>query len=479
MMWLRKTESDIGVRPASFFKPRRYSDRKFFSGFLIGVRPARFLKLRRSSGRKIFSKWLLVIVFLALLCPLSSYASFDSEWGGHVRARGNLSHPDDKSVFQLAGTRDYYDGSGEFRLKNKIFFGDRGYFEAHYETVLSGGDTRRKIRELERLYPPDLFKGNLERSISDDHRLMDLTKTIDENNDYILYHRLDRLSLTLQPEWGTICIGRQALTWGNGMLFNPTDLFNPFSPTDIERDYKVGDDMLTMQFSSDKGEDFQFLYVPRREKESHDVEWDSSSLAGKLRFAAGTSEFDIMAARHYKDYVAGFGSAGYMGDAAWRLDVTWTFPDKESDSSGFLAMVANADYSWVWWKKNFYGFIEFYYNGLGEDDYGSALMNPDISCRLARGEMFTLGKTYLAGEIHLELHPLLNTYLTAINNLSDSSGVLQPRAVWDIAQDVQCIFGANVYYGGSNTEFGGFEIPATSFLEKPSDSAFLWLTWFF
>ena len=69
------------------------------------------------------------------------------------------------------------------------------------------------------------------------------------NNDQTLYHRLDRLSVTFQPYWGTLQIGRQALTWGNGFLFNPMDLFNPFSPTQIDREYKPGDDMVSILFN--------------------------------------------------------------------------------------------------------------------------------------------------------------------------------------------------------------------------------------
>ena len=116
------------------------------------------------------------------------------------------------------------------------------------------------------------------------------------------------------------------------MLFNPMDLLNPFSPADIERDYKTGDDMVFAQFATNHRGEFQFLYVPRREPVSEDVEWDQSSLAGKLHFTQGTTEFDIMVAEHYKDEVIGVGSAGYLGNAAWRLDGTWTFLENVKDT---------------------------------------------------------------------------------------------------------------------------------------------------
>ena len=414
------------------------------------------------------------------LPPKPWYNNIEPQWGGHFKVMGEVSLPDDESFFQPVGTGPYYDGHINLRLKNKTFYAKWGYFETHYEAIVSGGDTRRKMKAIEELYP-DLFENSLmfTRPLNDDHRLMDLTKTIKEDNNYIFYHRLDRFSLTLQPQWGTVRIGRQALTWGNGFLFNPMDLFNPFAPTDIVRDYKVGDDMATAQFDANKIGEFQLLYVPRRDPESHNVTWEQSSIAAKFHFALGTTEFDIMTARHYQDEVIGLGSTGYLKEAAWRLDATYTFLDDDSSRDGFLSLVANIDYSWVWWSKNFYGLIEFYFNDLGNNRYAEAYTDPDIAKRLARGEVFTLGRTYLSGEIQLELHPLFNIYLTLINNMADPSGIIQPRAIWDMTRNVQLTLGANINYGGTGTEYGGFKTSQTDFLNKSPDNAFLWLTYFF
>lgn len=410
----------------------------------------------------------------------SLYASVDKEWGGHVKVRGSVLFPDNESCCKEVGTGPYYDGRTEVRLKSKLSYGEAVDFVTHYEAVFSGGDTRRKEKALERLYP-DVFGSGLytSRSMSDKRRLMDLTKTIDEDDNYISYHRIDRLYMTLMPEWGSIRIGRQAITWGNGMLFNPMDLFNPFAPSDIEREYKVGDDMAAVQFSSDTIGDLQFLYVARREPDTGDVEWSQSSLAGKLHIARDVTEFDIMAAKHYKDAVAGFGSRGYLGDTAWRFDATWTFLDENSTKNDYLSLVANIDYSWVWLKKNFYGYVEYFFNGLCHNRYTEEYSNSIITERINRGELFTLGRHYLSGHIKVELHPLFAIYLTAINNVEDPSGSLQPRAVWDMTQNTQLTLGGNIYYGGEDTEYGGFTIPDTSLRSEPSDSAFIWLSYYF
>lgn len=411
--------------------------------------------------------------------PISA-EGIEPEWGGQVKVQGFVSWPDDKSFFAPVGTDTNYDGNTQFRIKNTLFLSDWGYFTTHYEAVVSGGDTRRKAKNLEKLFP-NIFQGGvlLGRPVEDDRRLFDLTKTIDEDDSYLLYHRLDRLFLGLMPQWGSLRIGRQAITWGNGLLFNPMDLFNPFAPVDIERDYKIGDDMISSQISVSKLGDFQFIFVPRRDPVNNDAKWNQSSLAGKLHFASGTTEFDIMAAKHFRDAVVGVGSTGYIGDAAWRLDATWTFPGDAADRDNYLSLVANVDYSWVWWGKNFYGFMEFYYNGLGDDNYSQALVEPAIFSRRDRGDLFVLGKAYMSGTLQIELHPLFNFFVTVINNVEDPSGTIQPRGLWDVAEDVQVTVGGNVAYGERGTEFGGFEVAGTGLFTDPPDSAFLWLTYFF
>jgi hypothetical protein len=396
--------------------------------------------------------------------------------------RGAISWPNGDSLLGAVSSDPYYDGSVEGRLKGTVYLGNRVAFDAHYEIVLSGGDTRRAGRKLEERFPA-LYADSafVRKPIDDDRRLLDLTGTLDDDDGHILYHRLDRLFLTWLPDWGAVRVGRQAVTWGHGLLFNPMDLFNPFAPTDIERDYKIGDDILSVDIPIRKLGPLNMLYVARRDPANGEINGSENSLAAKLHVARGTLEFDLMAAKHYEDAVAGAGAVGYLGGAAWRADVTWTLLDDEAGLDGYPSFVANIDYSWVWWAKNWYGFLEFHYNGLGEEngDYAEALVDADVAERLDRGELFVLGRYYAAGTAQVELHPLFNVYCTVITNLQDPSGTIQPRAVWDVAQDVQLTVGGTLSYGGKGTEFGGFRLPGTGRFTSAPPDAFVWATWYF
>lgn len=425
-----------------------------------------------------------LILFFCLPVGAANSTNFFNDikvqWGGHFRVQGSATRTEDETIYQSVGTGDYYDGMVNFRLKNKIFFNGKGYLETHYEAVTSGGDTRKKRRNLQRLFPGLLSAGLFDDGVVNDKtRLIDLSATIDEKDDYVFFHRLDRFHMTFLPAWGAFSIGRQALTWGNGMLFNPMDLFNPFSPTDIDRDYKTGEDMAVLRFYLKDGQEIQLLYVPRRNTAGKAVEWNESSLAGKMHFFLDKTEVDVMAARHYEDIVTGFGTAGYFLDAAWRFDFIWTFLEHGTGRDAFHCIVANMDYSWNWFGMNIYGLIEFYSNGLGSGGYSSRSADPDVLERLKRGEIFTLGRNYLSGQIQVEIHPLSKIGLTVINNLNDPSGIIQPHFILDISQNVQCIAGGSVYYGKEETEYGGFRITTLNLLQKPSPYVFLSLSWFF
>ena len=383
-------------------------------------------------------------------------AGMHMQWGGYTRVIGRWTHIDDDTLYAMADEGPYSDGQGEVRLKNQLDIGAQWSIETHYELVASKGDTRKASQNLlAGLSGSPATRLFLDRPIDDASRLMDLTHTLVENDDAIVYHRLDRLNLTWTPDWGTVRLGRQALTWGDGLIFNPMDLFNPFAPTAVQRDYKTGDDMALVQLPVGQS-DAQLLYLPRRDPLTGNVEGDQSSCAGLYHTFIGSLEASAMAASHFDDNIVAAGVSGYLKETAWRINTVYTHLAEENGQDNFFQVVANIDYAWMWGGKNVYGLMEFYYNGLGTTgDYQQALENEPLMDRLSRGEMFTLGRYYLAGQIQVELHPLVQFYTTAILNLSDPSGLLQPQVLWDVATDLQLIVGGQWHWGKEDTEFGG------------------------
>ncbi|MBU1698330.1 MAG: hypothetical protein KKD21_15025 [Proteobacteria bacterium] len=407
------------------------------------------------------------------------YENIDNQFGGHLKLEGRVARYDTGSYFEPVGTHTGLDGLANVRLTDKLILSEKIYFEAHYEAFLKSGDAYKKQYNIQKYFPLLAAGLTSDPSDIDKRRLLDLTKTLKETEDYVLWHRFDRLFFSIKPSWGDILVGRQAITWGNGFIFNPMDLFNPFAPSDTIRDYKMGDDLISLRFNTDLLGECNLLYVPRRDLITDEIDFKKSSVAGKFHFFAGDIEMDVMGAMHYNEVVLGLGGTGYFKDAAWRSDLVWSTLEDGNDKKGYFEFVVNIDYSWTWQNKNYYGFIEYYHNGLGKNNYTNAMVDPDAMERIDRGELFALGKNYLSGQIQMELHPLLNIYLSVISNVRDPSAIIQPRAIFSVTQNSNLHFGANIFYGKKDSEYGGFLIPGTNYYTNAATSAYVRFTYYF
>ena len=426
--------------------------------------------------------WIMLLV-LPALCHGAQQSwgdRFFLDVGGHLRTTGTVQDSTLEALRQADGRDSFQDLTLETRLKLNLKLGSGLDFTTHYQAWLETGDqTRQELQGISSLGAfQTLFPGS---TAGDSLRFLDLTRTVSRHGDTRIIHRLDRLKLTLSRPWGRISLGRQALTLGNGLIFNPMDFFNPFSPTALLRDYKTGDDMALLQFGLDSGSDMRFFHLPRRDPAGREVSWNRSSTGGTGHFFAGSIELDLLAARHYEDRVLGLGLSGSLRSSAWRLDLTWTDLNHDSTEADFLSAVANLDRSWVWWDKNWYGLVEIFFSGVGESDLSKILTNEDLLERINRGELFVLGRSYLAGLIRLEAHPLVNISGTVIANLEDTSWLFQPKVTWNLAQNMDLLLGATLAQGPSDSEFGGFDVQLglQEATLSPQNSVALWLTVYF
>ena len=383
--------------------------------------------------------------------------TFSHDPGGHIQAEGDWYHDKDNMLLFREGNGDDTALSGYVRLFDRIRIGASLDGEIHYEAVAFGGEY---YRHLARLAHDAAFPSiDPSFSVSDHTRLFNLTRVIDENADYLVYHRLDRLFIRRAWMWGDLSLGRQAVTWGNGLMFNPMDLFNPFSPSDTNRDYKIGDDLVSLRITPPVVSEIQLLWVPRRDPDTGKVNEDRSSVGGKVHGFWGNLEVDAMAARHYEDAVLGGGVSGYLKKAAWRMDGVWVFSSANSYPDGYGELVINMDYSWVLLGKNMYGLAEYFFSGVGEEAPEKVLGCEPLMDRLARGDLFVTGRHYAGGMIQVEWHPLVTLAVSLIHNLGDGSGIVQPRINWNATQNSRVIVGLDTAYGGHGTEFGGFTVP--------------------
>ena len=413
-----------------------------------------------------------LITCVVLCYPYKSIHADDELFkGGHAKYLLLLNTFPDESLFLDVIDTPSVDQFGDLRLK----FGwtKSGLrLVTDYQLLAGKGDGFTLSSSL----PGNIL---VQQRVPDDRfRLMDLTHVISEDSDSVVEHRLDRLYVDVTSASAVARIGRQAISWGNGLIYTPMDFFNPFDPSAVDKEYKTGDDMLYGQYLRQNGDDAQAVWVFRRDL-AGEVTSDVDSIAAKYHGFAAESEYDLLLAEHFDDYIVGIGGITNIGGAIWRGDVTLT--DTETDE--VFSLVTSLSYSWVGWGRNISGIVEYFYNGFGiaDGNYSPAALaaNPDLVKRIVRGELFTLGRNYVAASAMVELTPLWLLTPNVFINASDGSMLMQLVSSYDFRQDWRFLAALSLPAGPPGTEYGGIDSDVPGKTLSTGISLFAQLAWYF
>lgn len=425
---------------------------------------------------------LFTVLVLMLKGSVCSFAENNVTFSGHVKSQLGATHLPPAALLRNFGPATPSNGEFNTRLITGAEV-EHFTFDVQGEFLAITGDSLRAGRRLENLLdaiegsptsvPPD--RARLFGLQTDRRRFFGLTSEVLDDNSSQAVARLDRMTVGYTTEQGVLRIGRQALTLGNGMVFQALDVLNPFAPTAIDKDYKSGDDMLYTQYLFSDGSDVSAVGIPRRDPSTHELESDQSSAMARYQRQFDALTVQVLGGAHYGEAFFGFGASRSVFDGIIRSDVAF---EDVADTGIRPVIVLNFDRTWEIHGMNVSSFVEYYHNEIGVSDArykapGEALLN-----RLFRGEVFTLGRDYLALGGQLELSPLVNFYPLVITNLGDSSGVFQLRLLFDLLQDARAQIGCSLPYGPSESEFGGFELKQDTEL-SPGKEAFVRLSYYF
>jgi len=431
-----------------------------------------------SSWQFISHRFLQLILALSLLLTMLMYPAdlMAKEWytSGHLKYY--LSHTvyDDDNIFSILGEPNATDQNLNLRLIAEKKWQSKWDAVIHYEAVGYHSDSLNIGSDLESLSALSGYT-----LPNDDRRLFNLTSVISDSGSNLIQHRLDRASIGYTSNNFVFRFGRQAISWGNGMIFQPMDIFNPFSPTAIDTEYKSGDDLLYLQNLLDSGDDIQTVLIPRRDPATSDLEANESSLAIKYHGRSGDTDFDILLARHINSDIVGVGFASDWKDGILRGDLV----SERNSVDTVISAVVSYNYSWIWSNHNMTGFIEYYHNGGGIDDGNYSLEafagKPALIDKLSRGEVFTLGQDYVDVGLTIELTPRWIFNSLIIHNINDGGWLTQWTASFDWKQNLVLLLGATLPIADKGTEYGGIPTPLNDVYIGSGRSFFLQLSTYF
>ena len=265
-------------------------------------------------------------------------------------------------------------------------------------------------------------------------RLIDFDPFLVEDGGLRLQHTLDRLSLTWQtPHFGVV-VGRQALSWGTGRLWNPTDLLSPFAPTDVDREVRRGFDAVRLTLPVGAVSGFELMWLPQ-------PTLNAQGFVVRGRTNVASWDVSAMTAKIVDDLVLGAEIAGDLGPLGVHGEVAWTLPMVGTDNGAGGETAIEDDFvravvgiegrpaeAWVLGA-------ELHYNGFGSDDVEDIvgrLRDP----RVVRGEVFGAGQLYLGVLASWLASDLVSCGASLLVNVNDPSALLLPSVEWWVEQRV-------------------------------------------
>ena len=277
-----------------------------------------------------------------------------------------------------------------------------------------------------------------------DQDMCDTLEELAEDEDYsctasdtlTLRGRTDRLLARFTLPGLDVTVGRQPITFGNGLFFTPLDLVAPFTPAVIDTEYKPGVDAVRVDvyptFSSK---------ITVAAAYAGDWDWRGLALALYGQATVGVTDVGLFLGEVRATHVIGATTVSSIGPVGIRADAAVSIPHEERDEDPFFRGTVGAD-----WRPTDTTTLsgEFYLQTLGDTDPNELLVTMTGE-RFTDGEVWLGGIAYLGLSVSQEITPTLFASVGIFGNLTDPSAFVAPSLSWSIAANADLAFGG--YFG--------------------------------
>ena len=256
---------------------------------------------------------------------------------------------------------------------------------------------------------------------------------------------VDRANFRVALERADLTLGRQAITFGKTLFWNPLDLFLPFGSTQFNRDYKAGVDAVRVDLALGDLSGATLVGVPGRSGAPPAAAGDAWHRSALVARAFGNTRGWDVAAQGGKilgGYHLGGAFTGELaslqlrGEAAWfaALEESGAGAPAGSDGDGHLGAVAGAGREFA--VRDLQLQAEYFYNGGARGNLKERL------ALVAEGRTRHASRHLLGGLASGRIHALVSGSLALLWAPEDGSRLAQPGLVWSAADEVEVVAGA-------------------------------------
>ncbi len=304
------------------------------------------------------------------------------------------------------------------------------------------------------------------------YRLAQLDWELAHHGERFAYrHEIDRALVSLHPAWGEVTVGRQAIGLGRGILFSAVDLFSPFSPVEVDREWRRGVDALRIEYRTTDTSSIEFIGA-------FGERWDESAVLGRIRGYMGDVDGEFLFGKRGEDILFGGSVSAVVGDAEVHGEFAlFRTPEAHPDGGFFESdrWVAKAvlGTSYTFDVGNGLTVLgEYHYSGFGMRDSEDSLLrlrDEDFVARYLRGDSQILGRHALALQSTYPISDSWNAALLVLGSPRDGSGLVSPSLIWDFWEGGSLIVSGFVPWGSEpssmrlRSEYGAS--PASLFVQ--------------
>jgi hypothetical protein len=368
-------------------------------------------------------------------------------------------HPPE--VLALLGTTENYGGFAlaDARLKLEGAHAGRWKWELHYRSQPLASSFPNVLGAL--------GTGGFARP----PRWLPLQTTTPDGSRFQWTHEVDRLNFKVRLGPVDLIVGRQAVSFGVGFVWQPADLVATFSPLEVDRAFKPGVDALRLNLALGAMTELALVFAAGgptcmrgrlpdgtacRDYDPH-FSWDHSVGVARLRTTVGPVDLGGLAGWVRGDVVAGAFVTAALGRFRLRSEAVLTHDptvdlahagsgNPQGQSATFARAVFGLDYK-LDTKKPLFVLGEIYYNGFGSrraDDYFALARRARVA---EFAEVQNLGVLYLAAGVSWEPHDRLPLSLTLMANLFDPSMLVAATVTYRLGDESVLEVGAYLPLG--------------------------------
>jgi hypothetical protein len=290
-----------------------------------------------------------------------------------------------------------------------------------------------------------------------------------QSSSLVDYDELDRASVSWESDRVRVVAGRQAVGWGRGVIFSAVDIFAPFTPLEIDREWRRGVDAVNADVKLTKSSSIGVVLAAG-------PTWRESAAGCRLRGYLGPADAEILVAKRAEDQMYGATGSMAAGDAEVHAEAALFHTPGDlplTGLSGGKDLLAKAI---LGISNNFLlgsglkTMLEYHYSGFGAanpsglEDLAAA---PAFARRLARGDTQIVGRQAAALTVNYTFGVAVSAGLEALQSLTDPYGVLALSATWDMSDTYSvAITGYHGYRALDGASRGQFaSMPAGALLQ--------------